>query len=133
MSDLALGLLSFPLLLALIALRAPIGLAMLAVGAGGMMLAGSPAMWLAKMKSEAFSSFASYDLSVIPFFLLMGQFATQGGLNRALFRAADALIGHRRGGLAMAAIGACAGFGAICGSSLATAATMGRVAAVASE
>lgn len=128
MSDLALGLLSFPILLLLIALRVPIGLAMLALGAGGMMLAGSPAMWLAKMKNEGFSAFASYDLSVVPFFLLMGQFATQGGMSRALFRAADALIGHRRGGLAMAAIGACAGFGAICGSSLATAATMGRVA-----
>ncbi|MCV2877778.1 TRAP transporter large permease [Sedimentimonas flavescens] len=129
MSDLALGLVSFPLLLVLIALRAPIGLAMLAVGAGGLWLVtGSPDMWLAKIKNEAFSTFANYDLSVVPFFLLMGQFATQGGMSRALFRAADALIGHRKGGLAMAAIGACAGFGAICGSSLATAATMGRVA-----
>jgi tripartite ATP-independent transporter DctM subunit len=129
MSDFALGLASFPLLLLLIALRAPIGLAMLALGAGGLWLVtGSPNMWLAKMKNEAFSTFANYDLSVVPFFLLMGQFATQGGMSRALFRAADALIGHRKGGLAMAAIGACAGFGAICGSSLATAATMGRVA-----
>ena len=129
MSDLALGLWSFPLLLVLIALRAPIGFAMLAVGAGGLWLVtGSPNMWLAKMKNESFSTFANYDLAVVPLFLLMGQFATQGGLSRALFRAAEAWIGHRKGGLAMAAIGACAGFGAICGSSLATAATMGRVA-----
>ena len=61
-------------------------------------------------------------------FLLMGQFATAGGLSAALFRGAGAVLGHRRGGLGMAAIGACAGFGAICGSSLATAATMGQMA-----
>ncbi|WGT49304.1 TRAP transporter large permease [Thioclava nitratireducens] len=129
MSDFALALTSFPLLLLMIALRAPIGLAMLILGAGGLWaLTGSPQIWLAKMKNEGFSTFAHYELSVIPMFLLMGQFATQGGMSRALFRAADALIGHRRGGLAMSAIAACAGFGAICGSSLATAATMGRVA-----
>jgi tripartite ATP-independent transporter DctM subunit len=129
MNDFALALGSFPLLLLLIFLRAPIGLAMLVIGAGGLWaLTGSPQLWLAKMKNEGFSTFSHYELSVIPMFLLMGQFATQGGMSRALFRAADALIGHRRGGLAMAAIGACAGFGAICGSSLATAATMGRVA-----
>ncbi|KEP71342.1 C4-dicarboxylate ABC transporter permease [Thioclava dalianensis] len=129
MSDFALALGSFPLLLLLIFLRAPIGLAMLVLGAGGLWaLSGSPQLWLAKMKNEGVSTFANYELSVIPMFLLMGQFATQGGMSRALFRAADALIGHRRGGVAMAAIGACAGFGAICGSSLATAATMSRVA-----
>jgi C4-dicarboxylate transporter DctM subunit len=64
----------------------------------------------------------------VPLFLLMGQFATLGGMSQALFKAAEAFLGHLRGGLAMAAIGACAGFGAICGSSLATAATMGQVA-----
>jgi tripartite ATP-independent transporter DctM subunit len=64
---------------------------------------------------------------VIPLFLLMGQFATHGGLSAALFRFVSAFMGHMKGGVAMAAIGACAGFGAICGSSLATAATMGQV------
>jgi C4-dicarboxylate transporter, DctM subunit len=64
----------------------------------------------------------------VPLFLLMGQFATLGGMSQALFKAAEAWIGHRKGGVAMAAVGACAGFGAICGSSLATAATMGQVA-----
>jgi C4-dicarboxylate transporter DctM subunit len=64
----------------------------------------------------------------VPLFLLMGQFATRGGMSEALFKAAAAWLGHRRGGIAMAAIGACAGFGAICGSSLATAATMANVA-----
>jgi C4-dicarboxylate transporter DctM subunit len=61
-------------------------------------------------------------------FLLMGQFATHGGLSAALFRFVEAFMGHMKGGVAMASIGACAGFGAICGSSLATAATMGQVA-----
>jgi hypothetical protein len=65
---------------------------------------------------------------VVPLFLLMGQFATHGGLSKSLFKAGNAMIGHWRGGMAMGAVGACAGFGAICGSSLATAATMGQVA-----
>ena len=80
------------------------------------------------LKTVAYSRFSVYDLSVIPMFLLMGQFASRGGLSKSLFDAANALIGHWRGGVAMAAVGACAGFGAICGSSLATAATMGQVA-----
>ncbi|SIS58494.1 TRAP transporter large permease [Phaeovulum vinaykumarii] len=129
MSDLTLGFVSFPLLLVLIFLRAPIGLAMLAVGAGGLMvLTGGPATVLAMLKSQSFSTFASYNLAAIPMFLLMGNLAALGGMSAALFAAARAVIGHRRGGMAMAAIGACAGFGAICGSSLATAATMGQVA-----
>ncbi|MDP1668560.1 TRAP transporter large permease [Phaeovulum sp.] len=129
MSTLALGFASFPVLLLLIFARAPIGLAMFAVGAAGLTLAtGSPAMVLARLKTESFSTFSSYSLAVIPMFLLMGQFATRGGMSRALFRAAGAWVGHWRGGLAMAAIAASAGFGAICGSSLATAATMAQVA-----
>ena len=64
----------------------------------------------------------------MPLFLLMGQFAALSGVSRALFDAAAAWLGHRKGGVAMASIGACAGFGAICGSSLATAATMGQIA-----
>lgn len=129
MTPLAIGLWSFPVLLGLIALRLPVGLAMFATGFVGLSLIdGSTALALARLKSESYSIFASYPLSIIPMFLLMGAFATQGGLSDALFHAARGLIGHRRGGLAMAAIGASAGFGAICGSSLATAATMGRVA-----
>ena len=129
MSLLALGFLSFPVLLALIFLRAPIGLAMLLCGLGGSWLAlDGPDVFLARMKSETYSTFSSYSLSIIPMFLLMGQFATLSGMSTSLFRAAESWLGHRRGGVAMAAVGACAGFGAICGSSLATAATMGRVA-----
>ena len=83
---------------------------------------------LAKFKNETYSTFSSYSLTIIPLFLLMGQFARLGGMSQALFKAAETWMGHKKGGVAMAAIGACAGFGAICGSSLATAATMGQVA-----
>ncbi|BCH28186.1 C4-dicarboxylate ABC transporter permease [Mesorhizobium sp. L-8-10] len=129
MSNLEIGFVSFPALLVLIFLRVPIGLAMFAVGFAGLALVnGNIAIALAKLKSETFTTFSSYSLSIVPMFLLMGYFATLGGMSQALFRAAESWLGHRRGGVAMAAIGACAGFGAICGSSLATAATMGRVA-----
>jgi tripartite ATP-independent transporter DctM subunit len=80
------------------------------------------------MKSETYSTFSSHSLSIVPLFLLMGQFASLGGMSQSLFKAAEAFLGHRRGGVAMASVGASAGFGAICGSSLATAATMGQVA-----
>ncbi|BCH20332.1 C4-dicarboxylate ABC transporter permease [Mesorhizobium sp. L-8-3] len=129
LSNLEIGFVSFPALLVLIFLRVPIGLAMFAVGFAGLALVnGNIAIALAKLKSETFTTFSSYSLSIVPMFLLMGYFATLGGMSQALFRAAESWLGHRRGGVAMAAIGACAGFGAICGSSLATAATMGRVA-----
>ncbi len=129
MSGLEIGLWSFPVLLLLIFLRIPIGLSMLIVGIGGnYLIRGSFTPVLAQMKDLTFSTFSSYSLSIIPLFLLMGQFAALGGLSQALFKAAETWLGHRRGGVAMAAVGACAGFGAICGSSLATAATMGQVA-----
>jgi tripartite ATP-independent transporter DctM subunit len=91
-------------------------------------MGGNPTPLLAKLKSETYTTFSSYSLTIIPLFLLMGQFATLSGMSQALFRAAESFLGHRRGGVAMAAVGACAGFGAICGSSLATAATMSKVA-----
>ena len=124
-----LGIMAFPALFVLIALRVPIGIAMLVIGAGGSALVyGSVTPVLAQFKSLAYESVGIYTLSVVPLFLLMGQFATMGGLSRALFSAADAAVGHRRGGVALATIAGCAGFGAICGSSLATAAAIGRVA-----
>ncbi|MGX9357269.1 TRAP transporter large permease [Roseobacteraceae bacterium S113] len=129
MSDLAIGALSFPALLALIFLRVPIGLAMFLAGFVGLIaVTGDASLPLARLKSETFTTFSSYSLSIIPMFLLMGHFATLGGMSSALFKAAASFLGHRRGGVAMASVGACAGFGAICGSSLATAATMSRVA-----
>ncbi len=129
MSRIELALLSFPVLLILIFLRVPIGLAMLLVGlAGSVIVTGGWVPVLASMKTLPYDVFANHSLSIVPLFLLMGQFATRGGMSRALFRAAAAFIGHRKGGIAMASVGACAGFGAICGSSLATAATMAHVA-----
>jgi tripartite ATP-independent transporter DctM subunit len=129
MSNVELGLLAFPVLLVLIFLRMPIGLAMLVVGVvGNYLITKSWNPSLAMFKSLTYSTFSSYSLSVVPLFLLMGQFASLGGISRQLFDAAASWLGHRRGGVAMAAIGACAGFGAICGSSLATAATMGQIA-----
>lgn len=129
MSNIELAIWSFPILLFLIFMRIPIALAMLAVGFGGTFLVtGTPNMTLNQLKNLTFGTFASYSLSIIPLFLLMGQFATLSGMSASLFRAAESFLGHRKGGVAMSAIGACAGFGAICGSSLATAATMGQVA-----
>lgn len=129
MTEFEIGVWSFPVLLLLIFLRMPIGLAMLVVGlAGTAVLSGGSMVVLARLKTETYSTFSSYSLSIVPLFLLMGQFATLGGMSTALFKAAETWLGHRRGGVAMAAVGACAGFGAICGSSLATAATMSQAA-----
>lgn len=128
MTPVLLGILSFPIVLALIAFRVPIGLAMLVVGIfGSWLVTGTINPVIAQYKNVTYSTFASYSLSVVPLFLLMGQFASLGGLSSGLFKAAASWLGHRKGGVAMAAIGASAGFGAICGSSLATAATMGQV------
>src|SRR5947209_18129358 len=130
MSGIQLGLVIFAIMLSLMVVRVPIGIAMFMVGAGGYVYVtgGNVAVLLNSLKNLAYARLSNYDLVVIPLFLLMGQFATHGGLSRALFRFVGAYIGHRKGGIAMAAIGACAGFGAICGSSVATAATMGQVA-----
>ena len=129
MSDIAIGLLSFPALLALIFLRVPIGLAMFLGGLVGLIIVtGDTSLPFARLKSETYTTFSNYSLSIVPMFLLMGHFATLGGMSQALFKAAEGFLGHRKGGVAMASVGACAGFGAICGSSLATADTMSRVA-----
>jgi C4-dicarboxylate transporter, DctM subunit len=130
MSGIGAGLLLFALLMVLLVLRVPIGIAMFTVGAGGYvwLTGGAWTPLLNSLKNLAYARLSNYDLIVIPLFLLMGQFATHGGLSRSLFRFVSAFMGHWRGGVAMASVGACAGFGAICGSSLATAATMGHVA-----
>jgi tripartite ATP-independent transporter DctM subunit len=128
LSALETGLLLFAAMLALMAARVPIAIAMFIPGAVGYALLASPVALLNYLKGAVWARLSLYDLSVIPLFLLMGQFATQGGLSRALFRFANALVGHRRGGMAMAAVLACAAFGTICGSSVATAATVTQVA-----
>jgi len=123
------GLLSFPLLIALIFLRIPLAASMFIVGLlGTWLLAGDMRMMNNQLKTFAFGTLTNYSFSIIPLFLLMSEFATRAGMSRALFKAAEAWLGHRRGGVAMAAIGASAGFGAVCGSSLATASSMGKAA-----
>lgn len=129
MSGIAIGGLIFLGLMILLVIRVPIGIAMFLAGAGGYVyLTGETVPLLNMLKQMSYARLSNYDIVVIPLFLLMGQFATHGGLSSALFRFVAAFMGHRRGGIALASIGACAGFGAICGSSLATAATMGQVA-----
>jgi len=126
--NLLVGLIGLAALVALIAIRMPIAYAMILVGAGGMMFLSGPGIVLSQLKNLAYSQFSIYDLSVLPMFVLMGNLASRAGLSRDLFRAANAWLGWMRGGVAMSAIAACAGFGAVCGSSLATASTMGQVA-----
>ncbi|MGI9356344.1 MAG: TRAP transporter large permease [Rhizobiaceae bacterium] len=129
MSDIAIGLWSFPVLLLLIFIRIPIAFSMMFVGfAGNWIINGSTASVMSLLKHMPYGWFSDYSFSIVPLFLLMGQFATLGGMSAALFKAAETWMGHKKGGVAMATIGACAGFGAICGSSLATAATMGQTA-----
>ncbi len=128
MSGVEIGATGIVAMLGLLALRVPIAVAMALAGIGGYAAIAGWAPLLNHLKSAPFGRYSNYDLSVVPMFLLMGNLASHGGLSAALFGATRAFIGHLRGGIAMAAVGACAAFGAICGSSLATAATMGQVA-----
>jgi tripartite ATP-independent transporter DctM subunit len=118
----------FVVLFILLLLRVPIGVAMGLVGVGGfaMMVRTSAALNLVGL--SPIRTATEYSLALIPMFILMGSLATASGLSKELYRASNAWIGHRRGGLAMATIAACGGFAAICGSSVATAATMTKVA-----
>ncbi|WP_313072522.1 TRAP transporter large permease [Melaminivora sp.] len=127
MSSSMIGLTMGVVMMGMLALRVQIGIAMFLTGAIGYVWVSGLDPLLAYLKNAPYGRFSLYDLSVVPLFLLMGQFATQGGLSRALFNAGNSFIGHWRGGMAMAGVAACAGFGAICGSSLATAATMSHV------
>ena len=127
-SGITLAILIFGLMLLLMAVRVPIAVAMFFAGAGGYVMQTGWGPFASFINTQAFARFASYDLSVIPLFILMGHFATQGGISRALFRFAAAVMGGFRGGLAMASVLASAAFGAICGSSVATAATITSVA-----
>jgi len=115
-------------LILLIIVRMPIAYAMILVGGIGVTLLNGTDIFMSQLKTLAYGQFSIYDLSVLPMFVLMGALATRAGLSKDLFRAASAWFGWMRGGTAMAAVAACAGFGAVCGSSLATASTMGNVA-----
>ena len=126
--ELLVGLAGLAGLLLLIVMRIPIAYAMIVTGGIGVTILNGPLIFMSQLKDLAYIQFSIYDLSVIPMFVLMGNLATKSGLSRELFQAANAWVGWVRGGVAMSAIIACAGFGAVCGSSLATASTMGKVA-----
>ncbi len=122
------ALLGFALVFALALLRLPLAFAMGLVGFVGLGLMRGWAPTVANAAQVVYDTGFAYTLSVVPLFILMGNLVARAGLAQELFRAAYAFIGHVRGGLAHATILACAGFGAICGSSIATAATMSKVA-----
>lgn len=122
------GFAGLAVLVFLIAIRMPIAYAMILVGGIGVTLLNGAAIFMSQLKTLAYGQFSIFDLSVVPMFVLIGALATRTGLSQDMFRAANAWLGWLRGGTAMAAIAACATFGAVCGSSLATASTMGRVA-----
>ena len=125
MTEASIGLLA---MLVLAFARVPLAIAMGLVGFAGLwwMRGLNPA--LASVTSTVYEAGFEYTLSVVPLFILMGNFVTRAGMSRELYRAAYTLVGHFRGGLAMATVMACAGFGSVCGSSIATAATMTKVA-----
>ncbi len=121
-------LIAFGILLSLAFARIPIAFAMLIVGVGGFALTRGIHAAFDQLAQTTFAAGIDYELSVVPLFVLMGNFVSRAGMSQELFRAAYAFIGHWRGGLAMSTVVACAGFGSICGSSIATAATMSKVA-----
>ncbi|WP_417741789.1 TRAP transporter large permease [Salipiger sp.] len=128
------GVLGLAVLFLLLILRMPVGIAMIVVGIGGTWVLSLfvPFVrfvpYIRQFKSLLWENVANYDLSVVPLFVLMGYIAAEARLSSDLFKGLEALLSRLRGGVAMAAVAACGGFGAVCGSSLATAATMGKVA-----
>ena len=128
MDPIVLGSIGLGAMFLLIALHVPIGVAMGLTGvvSVGFIIGWEPAFSL--LGTEPSAAIENEGLAVVALFLLMGAFATEAGVSADMYRLAYALIGHFRGGLAMATIGGCAGFGAICGSSVATTATMAKIA-----
>ena len=130
------SLIGFAALMVLILARVPLGVAMGVVGVVGFALMqqigfGNPRGWSAALNmvsSTAFDTGLAYGLSVVPLFLLMGNLITESGMSKQLYRAANAFLGHFKGGLALATVVSCGAFSAVCGSSMATAATMSKVA-----
>ncbi|MFQ5953771.1 MAG: TRAP transporter large permease [Kiloniellales bacterium] len=128
MEPVSIGAIAIAAMFVLLLAGVPIGFAMALAGVGGgAFIIGFEPM-LALLGRTAFETAMTYDLSIIPLFVLMGTFASGTGLSEELYRACNAWLGHRRGGLALATIGGCGAFAAICGSSLATAATMSQIA-----
>ena len=128
MSTMSIGLAMFGAMLALMAVRVPIAISMFVPGALGYLALSGWLPLLSHLKGAVYSRVSIYDLSVIPLFMLMGAFAVHGGLSKALFDFANALLGRFKGGMAMAGVLACAAFGSISGSTVATTATIAQVA-----
>lgn len=128
MTALAVGLTGLAALIILLLLQVPIGFAMMIVGVVGFALQTGWGPALTILASEPAGLLSSVDLATVPLFLLMGTFASAAGFSADIYNAAAAFLGHRRGGLAYATIGGCAAFGAVCGSSTATAATFAKAA-----
>src|ERR1700685_480638 len=128
LSNDAVAVIGFIVLFALMLLRVPVGMAMGLVGVSGFgyLVGGGPALKMVGQTSMR--TVTDYTFGVIPMFLLMGTFVSHSGMSRDLFRAANGFVGHLRGGLGIATVAACGGFAAICGSSVATAATFSAVA-----
>jgi len=122
------GIVGIALLLFLFLLGVPVAFAMALVGVAGFAYLSGPGPALAVLAQDIFDSFSSYPLSVIPMFILMGSFAYASGISQRLYKTTHVWMGHFRGGLTIATVMACAGFAAICGSTAATAATMGKIA-----
>src|SRR5258706_15148898 len=124
------GLVGLTVMMLLCCLRIPISFAMAIVGMVGYayMRDWNWTVAFAIVQTKMYETGRNYTLSVVPLFILMGNFVTRAGMSQELFKTAYAFIGHLRGGLAMATIVGCAGFGAICGSSIATAPTFAKVA-----
>jgi len=124
----ALGIVGFVAVIGLVLLRLPVAIAMGLVGYLGLTLTAGPQTSGFMLGRATFEAVFPYSLSIVPLFVLMGVFAGHAGLSRALYGFVATLVGHLRGGLAMATVGGCAIFGAVSGSAIATAATLGRVA-----
>jgi C4-dicarboxylate transporter DctM subunit len=122
------GVTAFLVLVFLLAITVPIGVAMMLCGVGGLAMIIGLVPSLSLFGTTVMQSVVTYDLSIIPLFILMGALASRSGLSQELYDAFNAWLGGFRGGLALATVGACGAFAAICGSSVATAATMSKVA-----
>ena len=128
MSPPVVGIIGIAAMLILFLLRMPVAFAMALVGFAGFAIIVGPEPAFSTLARDVFATFSSYSLSVIPLFILMGTFAYASGISRRLYEAGYAWVGQFRGGLTMATVLACSGFAAICGSTTATAATMGKIA-----
>jgi len=128
MNPALIGIIGIVAMVVLLFLRVPVGFAMAIVGLAGFSYLTTPAAGFSILAQDFYTNFSSYTLTVIPLFVLMGAFASASGMSKRLYDASYSLLGTMRGGLAIATIAACAGFAAICGSTNAASAVMGKVA-----